>query len=377
MCIRDSNKPAAKSASKEPGLGEVSPEPKAPEIVTYDKPTYYRIPLHGVVGETFVGSVLEKSLKDALDRKADAVVLEINSPGGMLLELQKIIPVIRDYNDKLRVVAWVRHNALSAAAVTALACREIYMEPGSRIGGATAFKMTILGMPKAIEEKMQAAWRAEARAVAETGGHNTLLTEAMIDNALELHLVVENGMKIIKEGTGEHMITRKGRLLVMTTGEALEYGLSSGTAGNMKELTELLGLKDAVECKGLGTLLAEHRKEVLKKIAADWKKLDEEFESNMKKAWDNNPVRFTYTYWKHNRKFTPASRRKWRERSAACSRFLLKAEKALETMVGLAKEHVFLMASAEMLEHRKKSIGELREKIRKDSWKASPDDIAG
>jgi len=370
------SEPAAKSKPKEPEIGDLPPAPEAPKAVKYDGATYYRIPLGGVVGKEFTASMLEKSLKDALTRKPDVVILEIDSPGGYIMEVEKIVSTIRDHYDKMRVVAWIKKEALSAAAISSLACKEIYMKSNAMIGAATAYRMTAIGLPADIGEKFQSVWRAQSRISAETGGHEPLLANAMIDKELELYIVEEDGKKVIREGTGAKMLTRKGRLLTMTASEALNCGLSAGTANDIEKLAEMLGLKKPEECKGWGTLLAEHRNKVVVKVEADMKKLHEEFSRHMERARENDPTRYTYTYWAHNRKFTPESKRKWTGRSAACSRFLAKAEEVLEVAAKLAGEFPFLMTDEDMLKSMRKAIKDVRERVARDAWKSSPDDIA-
>ena len=63
--------------------------------------TYYVIPLRGEVGETVLASVLEKSLADAVLRKPTVVVLEINSPGGLVAEAESILKVLHHYNKRV------------------------------------------------------------------------------------------------------------------------------------------------------------------------------------------------------------------------------------------------------------------------------------
>ena len=70
-------------SAKSSTTGEIT-KPTAPEIKKYDVPTYYIIPLKGMVGKTFVASVLEESLEDAVQREPTVVILDVDSPGGLL-----------------------------------------------------------------------------------------------------------------------------------------------------------------------------------------------------------------------------------------------------------------------------------------------------
>jgi hypothetical protein len=236
---------------------DVPKEPAAPPVTPATKdPTYYLIPLQGVVGETFLADALEKSLADAALRKPTVVVLDINSPGGLVNEVSLMMKVIRRSNKDLRIVALVDQD-LSAAAITSLSVRQIFVKSSATIGAATAYDASDPDMPKDIQEKMQSAWRAVARNSAEEGGHDPLLAEAMIDSAMELHVETVNGKKVVKEGPGPNTLVTKGKILTLTSHEAVNCGLAVAIADDLAELGEELNLKGWKECPGLGTALAQ------------------------------------------------------------------------------------------------------------------------
>lgn len=67
--------------------------------------------------------------------RGSTIVLQINSYGGYLAAADKIISILE--SPGVTCVAWVPRGgyAVSAAALISLACKEIYMAPGSVIGG--------------------------------------------------------------------------------------------------------------------------------------------------------------------------------------------------------------------------------------------------
>ena len=71
---------------------------------------------------------LLRKLKTAEDRRADLVIIEIDSPGGFLDASLRIAERLRDL-DWAHTVAFVPSQALSGAAIVALACDEIIMAP--------------------------------------------------------------------------------------------------------------------------------------------------------------------------------------------------------------------------------------------------------
>ena len=72
---------------------------------------------------------LEHRVKTAKDRGAEAIVLDINTPGGELPATLDITHLIR--NDMpANTVAWINPAAYSAGTIIALACREIVERGG-------------------------------------------------------------------------------------------------------------------------------------------------------------------------------------------------------------------------------------------------------
>jgi len=291
-------------AEKKDAVGKIADRPEAPPVKEADGPTFCVIPLHGEVGKTVVSGLLEDSLKDAARRKVDLVVLDVDSPGGAVAEAEDIIKVLRAYNRKLRIVTFAGQD-LSAAAIISLGTKEIYMRPGGIIGAATAYRMSVFGIPAAVEgkaqeEKAQSAWRATARSAAETGGHSPLLAEAMIDADMELYWENVDGRKVVREGeardAGEHAITTKGRLLTMTAGESFEYGLTRGIVSDYDELCKACGFTRCTEVKALGKPLAQWWAGALEKIEEDMNEIGRAYVDNMERANDLIQHRNTANY---------------------------------------------------------------------------------
>jgi len=353
-----------RSTTTSPAIGK-NGEPTPPPIVKYDKPTYYLIPLRGEVGKTIKAQYLEKALADAVTRQPTVVVIHVDSPGGLTDEVEPIVTALEGYQKKLRMVVLVK-RAMSAAAISLLACKEIYMQPMGTFGAATAFQIGPSGMPADINEKFQSAWRATGRAAAEVGGHEPLLAEAMIDARQDLHVEVDkDGKKVIRPGQGDDMLVARGKLLAMTAREALNCGLSSGTVSDVDELGNVLGHDGWVECKGLGVPLADYNDKMLAEGQGKLKDLKKEFEEAMKQARANDPTKFRYEVYR-NGKFTPESAKNWQTRSAVCSRFLGKAEAALEKAAKIAEKYVQLASDSESIRHLKSEINNTRLHMQKE-----------
>jgi membrane-bound serine protease (ClpP class) len=118
----------------------------------------------------------------------------------------------------------VNRRALSAGAMIALSADRLYMRPGSTIGAATP----VVGEGQRASEKMVSAMRSEFRALAEERGFDPAIAEAMVD---------EN---VAVEG-----ISEAGRLLTLTTTEAVNLGVADAEVEDWPALVGALGLAGA------------------------------------------------------------------------------------------------------------------------------------
>lgn len=335
--------------------------PEAPPVREYDGATYYRVPLEGTVGKTFTARLLEASLEDALKRKPDVVILEIDSPGGVISEVKTMGEILQKYRNELRMVVFAK-DALSAAAITSMAVENIYVKPLGRIGAATAWQAGEDGMPTAIAEKFQSVWRATARSMAEIGGHEPLLAEAMIDAKVALHLKEQDGETVVHQGEGDRAITKPGRLLTLTASEAVDVGLAEAKVSSLEELGTELGFESWQECEGLAVPLAKWQATRLAKAEEEFEKHFEEFKENLDSAIANDPARGDYVVYRGGR-FTGASRKKWRRLAGICTNFLTKAEKNLEAAAELAEEYPGLLSDPEMIRDEQEKVSSLRKRV--------------
>ena len=179
----------------------------------------FRIPVTGTV-EMGLAPFVSRALEEAAQAGASAAVLDIDTPGGRIDAAWEIIDAVRDA--RVPVYAYVNRRALSAGAMIALSAGGLYMRPGSTIGAATP----VVGQGDRASEKMVSAMRSEFRALAEERGFEPAIAEAMVD---------EN---VAVEG-----ISETGRLLTLTTGEAVELGVATAVVDDWPALVSTLGLE--------------------------------------------------------------------------------------------------------------------------------------
>jgi membrane-bound serine protease (ClpP class) len=184
-------------------------------------PVVHRIPVTGAV-ELGLAPFVERGLAEAEAEGAELVVLEIDTPGGRIDAAWQIVDAVREAG--VPTAAYVNHRALSAGAMIALAADEVYMRPGSSLGAATP----VDSEGKRASEKMVSAMRAEFRSLAEGQGIDPRIGEAMVDESVVIEGLVE-----------------EGKLLTLTTDEAVRVGVADAAVEGWEEVLERAGAAGA------------------------------------------------------------------------------------------------------------------------------------
>ena len=198
------------------GILHGAPEPAKRVIV---------VPIEGIV-DLGMAPFVERAIEDAETAQADAVLLDINTLGGRV----DAALLIRDalVGSTIPTIAYIHPRAISAGAFISFACKTIAMEPGGSIGAATPVTDSG-GEMEAADEKMVSYFRTEMRSTAERNGRPGEIAEAMVDREVEIEDVIA-----------------KGKLLTLTTSDAVRLGVADFEAQNIEEVLAELGLAGAV-----------------------------------------------------------------------------------------------------------------------------------
>jgi membrane-bound serine protease (ClpP class) len=184
---------------------------------------------------------MSRTLKRATSEGAEAVIFNLDTPGGLAWETATFI---MDDLQKLKCpsISYVNPRAISAGALISIGTDAIYMAPRSSIGAATPVNSTGMEMGEAERAKSNSAFMAMARSAAVAKGHNAAVVDAMIDKDL--------GLKI-----GNEEIRPKGVLVTLDQQEATKVydGKPLLAKGIVESLDEI---KDREELKG-ETITAE------------------------------------------------------------------------------------------------------------------------
>jgi membrane-bound serine protease (ClpP class) len=212
-------------------------------------PGYCVLPLVGEVGTAITAETFHAAVEMARSEGAQYIVLDVESPGGSIPEMTKILAVIQAEKE-ITFIAHVAREAMSAAAILSMRCSKIYMSQGAAIGASVPFRIGPTGTPENIEAKFFSAVQSEMRGAAELGGHSPLFVRGMSEMDVELVLRHDGSTPVIAvaqpgaEKPGERIIKQRGKILTMTASEAEETGLSAGTLADVSEIYRGLGLSD-------------------------------------------------------------------------------------------------------------------------------------
>lgn len=172
--------------------------------------------------------IIRRGLKEAIEQKADVVVLDMKTPGGALDVTFEIMEALGRFPG--RTITYVNTEAISAGAFISAMTTEIWFAPTGVIGAAAPVLATGGEIDASMKQKIVSYLRARVRAVSEGKGYRGEVISAMIDANYELKI-------------GDKVIKPKGELLSLTASEANErYGdpaqplLAAGTAASLEEL---------------------------------------------------------------------------------------------------------------------------------------------
>ena len=202
-------------------------------------------------------------LKVACEREPLAIVLSINSPGGL-------VPVMEDIIDRLlslqltegrRIVAWPRLAGSAAASVTC-ACKEIIVRSDCKIGAATRITADGQAAPSpttALDQKLAAVDAARYRQIAELTKRDPLIIDAFKKPELRLYFKPGGPPKFATErpkvAKSKPPVDEPGWIalddstsmpMVLTAQTARDIGLAGpASADSIKQLVAALNLPES------------------------------------------------------------------------------------------------------------------------------------
>jgi membrane-bound serine protease (ClpP class) len=203
--------------------------------------------------------IIRRGLKEAIEQKADLVVLDMKTPGGALDVTFEIMEALGKYPGK--TLTFVNTEAMSAGAFISATTQEIWFAPEGIIGAAAPVLATGGEVDTSMRQKIVSYLRARVRATSEGKGYRGQVISAMIDADYELKI-------------GDKVLKPKGELLSLTATEANErHGeppqplLAAGIAKSVTALLEEKFGKEAFTVTTLEITWSEHFAVFLRSLA--------------------------------------------------------------------------------------------------------------
>ncbi|RBP45495.1 NfeD family protein [Garciella nitratireducens] len=173
------------------------------------------IPIKGEVGPA-MEKFVHQSIREAEENHAKAIVFQIDTPGGVVENAINISEEI--LNTPIKTIAYIKNEAISAGTLIAISAQQIYMSSSATIGAAET---------RPNEEKYISYWTGKLRNVAQIRGRDPQLVAAMADADIQIKGVIQ-----------------KGKLLTLTSKEALELNFIEGIENSVEEVKKSCDLEN-------------------------------------------------------------------------------------------------------------------------------------
>jgi len=162
------------------------------------------------------------AIERAEEINADIVVVEMDTYGGAVNDADDIRTRFLNFDKPIWV--FINKDAASAGALISIACDSIYMAPGASIGAAT---VVVGGSGEAAPDKYQSYMRSIMRSTAEANDRDPRVAEAMVDESIDLDTLAP-----------------EGKVLTLSTSEAIQYDFCEAQVNNIEELLTRNGVRD-------------------------------------------------------------------------------------------------------------------------------------
>jgi len=161
-------------------------------------------------------ALVNRAVADATSKQARAIIIEIDTFGGLVDSAVKIRDIISQ--TPIETICYIKNRAWSAGALIAIAHQHIAIAPGGSIGAAEPIPTT---------EKTIAALKAEFSATANLRGRNVKVAEGMVDKTL-----------------GFPGYAQPGQILALADYQAIEVGYADISAVDRSVVLNYYGLAD-------------------------------------------------------------------------------------------------------------------------------------
>lgn len=176
----------------------------------------YVVPIQGEINKATY-NYLNSTLKEIKKGSPKAIIFEIDTYGGLIDQAERIKNLIIDLD--VPTISYVNNKAESAGVLITLSSEKVVMANSSTIGSAETIPNT---------EKVLSMWRSFLRDVAQLRGRDPEIVEAMADTDVYIAGISE-----------------RGKLLNLTSSEALELGICDLVSNDYDEMLKFFNIPQA------------------------------------------------------------------------------------------------------------------------------------
>ncbi len=213
-------------------------------------------------GTGFDATTVDEVLREAAKRRCAALMLELESDGGVVDHGVRIAEAIANaQREGLRVIAWYG-NAFSAASWIPIAASDSISKPSGICGGAVMWSAGPDGKPTALEAKAVSHTIGKIRNVAHGAGKSDDLLHAMFLQDSELWVGRDGMIRGTKLRDDDRCLDSSKTVLNLAATDAVEIRLAKGIADDREEALGILGFK-SVRWLDLDPVVAKRTKKLL------------------------------------------------------------------------------------------------------------------
>ena len=205
-----------------------------------DAPNLAIITLYDDMIDDVTFTSIKRRAEQAIEEGANIIVLEIDTPGGMVSSSVDIATYMRRLSENrgIKTVAWVHDEAISGGTMVAMGCEDIVMSRTSTIGDCGVIIMGAGGastaQDPALDAKIESYVLSVFESAASRNGYDPLLCESFVRYEIEVWWL-EN------PATGERRFLdpkEKEKLLGKSSDSSWASPLESGAGQNKWRLVE-------------------------------------------------------------------------------------------------------------------------------------------
>lgn len=169
-------------------------------------------------------SFIERSIKEAENKRASCLLIHLNTPGGQLTATREIVGTLLE--SSVPIVVYVSPGgarAGSAGVFITMAANIAAMAPGTNIGASHPVNLQG-GIDSTLNEKITNDASALIRSVAEKRGHNAVWAEQAVRQSVsitETEALQQNVVNLIATSTGDLLQKIDGDSVTTASGPAI------------------------------------------------------------------------------------------------------------------------------------------------------------